>query len=1181
MSLVTEYSGIMPAQHPDIAPTAHPRLEAQLREAGLTPTALPAAVRRLLEQVDATYHTYEAQGADGSNSNHTPEDEAHAYSAVPNYRVLFENAYDAIIIFDPNGERVLEANDRACEMYGYTRDEFIGLSLTTLSQNPLEGIKRVRQTLDAASRGEYQSIQFETTHFRKDHSTLRLEINGNVVDYQGQTAILSVNRDITDRKRTERALHESERRFAQIFHLSPSATLVMTPLGLILDVNESFERLVGYTRDELVGHSLEERNLYVGNTAHILGELLRLNQMTNYEVRLRTKSGALRDTLNAVEWIELDGELCLLAQYNDITERKAAEAEVRQSEARYRTLAVAEQRQAQELRLLNEVRSALAQQIALKEVIALVVEAIAATYGYTMVSVYLVEGEFLLLQHQVGYEQVISRLSLRHGVMGRVARTAQPILLTDVKGDLDFVEAVSGITSEICVPLLDGEQVVGVLNLETRGDSLLNEADFQLVMALSDHITIAIQRASLFTRLTDSNERYERVINATNEVIFQVDKHGRWSFLNPAWTQITGYSVAATLDKSIFDVIFIDDLKLVRQEIVRALRQNVPDLHVSCRIRSANGTLRWVEARMRLLYDDEGQYIGATGLITDITDWREAEQREEEQRALAETLQATAAALTSTLDFNEIVNHLKHDLTRVMPHFDAIRVILLVDDQMEMTSYVTEVDSDQTTQALAWSFERDAVPSVRDMLKTGEGFILYDASSDMFEDFSVPEALRWIRSSVSAPIRSKDGVVGMLNLDSAQPNQFTFDHSERLKAFADLAGTALRNAQLYATTRNHAAELERRVAERTAELRDAKEQVESILNTSGDAIILLNDEGIIRKTNPAFERLLGISERQAVSNAVFVFVEPTAVSRLAEALADATTTQQAQRLELPIRRRDGVQFDADMLIDPMLVSAAGARGAVVSLRDISERRKMEDDLRQALDKERRLVELKSRFSAMVSHEFRTPLATIQTSADLVKSFGSRLTEERKQTVLTTIGAQVKHLTAMLDDMLAISKADTVGADFNPVPTDLVPFCEGIASEIQWLAGATHQVQFRATEAASCAAVPIDQALLRRALVNLLGNAVKYSPEGGLVEFTLGCAPTDVMMQIRDSGIGIPASDLAQLFETFHRASNVGLIPGTGLGLAIVKRSVDAHGGTIDVQSQVGQGTTFTITLPIR
>jgi len=124
---------------------------------------------------------------------------------------------------------------------------------------------------------------------------------------------------------------------------------------------------------------------------------------------------------------------------------------------------------------------------------------------------------------------------------------------------------------------------------------------------------------------------------------------------------------------------------------------------------------------------------------------------------------------------------------------------------------------------------------------------------------------------------------------------------------------------------------------------------------------------------------------------------------------------------------------------------------------------------------------------------------------------------------------------------------------------------------------THTIDFRIQ--GQCSDTYMDEKLLRHILSNLLSNAIKYSPQGGTVRFSLNCELADMIFEVQDEGIGIPASDQMQLFDSFHRASNVGTISGTGLGLSIVKKSVDLHGGTIVVKSQVGSGTTFTVKLP--
>ncbi|NES43064.1 HAMP domain-containing sensor histidine kinase [Moorena sp. SIO2C4] len=173
---------------------------------------------------------------------------------------------------------------------------------------------------------------------------------------------------------------------------------------------------------------------------------------------------------------------------------------------------------------------------------------------------------------------------------------------------------------------------------------------------------------------------------------------------------------------------------------------------------------------------------------------------------------------------------------------------------------------------------------------------------------------------------------------------------------------------------------------------------------------------------------------------------------------------------------------------------------------------------------------------------------------------------------------VLRMTQLLDDVLTIGKADAGKLKFEPEPMDLVALCQDILENIKINLGFNHNLIFLSH--GSCQDVLIDERLLSHVVNNLLLNAIKYSPEGGTIKFELNCNSSTAVIQVQDQGIGIPKKDQYQLFESFERASNVGSIPGTGLGLAIVKKCLDLHEGTIAVNSEVGVGTTFTVTLPL-
>ena len=196
-----------------------------------------------------------------------------------------------------------------------------------------------------------------------------------------------------------------------------------------------------------------------------------------------------------------------LVALRDVTERRRGGQALQESEARYRTLYSAAERQSQELSLLNEVRTALARPLDLSTLLRTTVEAIARAFGYTQVSVYRMEDDTLVLEHQVGYgASAIEQMPLATGVSGRVARTGRPIWLPDVRTDPDFLQAVEGVVSKISVPLNEGGRVAGVLNVESVDGVTLTEADLRLMMAVAEHVEIAMERARLYAEARANEE---------------------------------------------------------------------------------------------------------------------------------------------------------------------------------------------------------------------------------------------------------------------------------------------------------------------------------------------------------------------------------------------------------------------------------------------------------------------------------------------------------------------------------------------------------------------------------------------------------------------------------------------------------------------------------------------------
>jgi PAS domain S-box-containing protein len=434
-----------------------------------------------------------------------------------------------------------------------------------------------------------------------------------------------------------------------------------------------------------------------------------------------------------------------------------------------------------------------------------------------------------------------------------------------------------------------------------------------------------------------------------------------------------------------------------------------------------------------------------------------------------------------------------------------------------------------------------------------------------------------VRSFVIVPLSAQGKLIGLLNLSSDQPHAFSPEQIEMFDEAADQLAIAIQQARFLEQIQRHAAELEQHVEERTAELQSAKERVEAILNNSSDAIVLASFDGVVQQVNPAFNRLFGYPNGEAFGQSLLSLVSDGDVDVLLAALSAVINTTKPSRVEISARPQDGTLFDADVVLAAVLQDSK-VHGVVCGWRDISQRKQMEQELRAALEKEKELNELKSRFSSMVSHEFRTPLAVILSSTGLLERYSQRMTEDKKQEHLTQIQTQVQRLVGLLDDVLTLSRAETIDILVTAETLDLNGLCMDIVRDIQQTT-TKHQINF--TISGQPQTVSMDVKLIRQAITNLLTNAVKYSPDGGTVTIDLAYEEPNVRIRIQDQGIGIPEADQKRLFERFHRAQNVGNISGTGLGLAIVKRAVEAHGGSIGVESAAGAGTTFTLHIPIQ
>jgi PAS domain S-box-containing protein len=359
-------------------------------------------------------------------------------------------------------------------------------------------------------------------------------------------------------------------------------------------------------------------------------------------------------------------------------------------------------------------------------------------------------------------------------------------------------------------------------------------------------------------------------------------------------------------------------------------------------------------------------------------------------------------------------------------------------------------------------------------------------------------------------------------------------------------------------------------------LQQSQERYRAVIEHVGEGMVVMQHERIVFVNFRAAE-ILDATKSEIIEEGLLQRLHADDRAALGEhirrrLLGEVLPEEHRQvRLELPGQEMKWLELGDN------LVPWEGALGLLVFFLDVTQRHNAELETRAAVERQQRLNDLRSRFIAMTSHEFRTPLATILSAQDLLQSYNDRLPQHEKLELYDMIRAGVNRMTRMLERILLLGQAEAHMLECKPQDVDLVALCAELVAEAKAQHPGSRCVVF-----VDCAPElderQFDDTLLRHIFGNLLSNAITYSPAGGQVLFKVSAQTMQTVFEVSDQGIGIPHDEIEDLFESFHRASNVGDIQGTGLGLAIVKQAVDLHGGTVEVHSTVGHGTRFTVRL---
>jgi len=364
-------------------------------------------------------------------------------------------------------------------------------------------------------------------------------------------------------------------------------------------------------------------------------------------------------------------------------------------------------------------------------------------------------------------------------------------------------------------------------------------------------------------------------------------------------------------------------------------------------------------------------------------------------------------------------------------------------------------------------------------------------------------------------------------------------------------------------------------------LRESEGKFRALFEASSQGVVLHDDKQYL-EVNPALAQMLGYdSPDQLIGlnpGLTSPTTQPDGQNSIEAALKhiQACLTQGNVRFDWMARRKNGEEIPVEVILTR--VELGGKQIIQAAVIDITQRKAAEAELLKSLAREKELGQLKSNFVSMVSHEFRTPLGVIMSSAEILENYLDQLEPEDRREQLVSIRKNTRRMADLMEEVLVLGMVEAGKLDYKPTALDFPAFCRRLVDELQSATNNKCLVQISTPEDVNSAFA--DERLLQHVFNNLLSNAVKYSPAGSIVHFEIERDGDSAVCRIRDHGMGIPDSDLERLFSAFYRGRNAGQLPGTGLGLTIVKRCVELHRGKIKVESTVGRGTTVTVKLPL-
>lgn len=1148
------------------------------------------------------------------------------------YQQLFEYANDAILLIDLQTGNILDANRQAHRLLGYTHDE---LMLQNIAEIEIASDMNQSDTL-AASIHSTNRLIMDQIYLHKDGTGIPVESSSRLITYGNRPAILTFSRDIRERKlaqaaeREQRVMAETLRDTAAALNstlsLNEVLKLILTSVARIIESESTSIMLIEDGVARVFEHRGYEKHYADLNVLNNLRYDVTTTPTLKWMIQHRQPL-LIPDTSRDLRWtrglsglpvasylgapIIVKGEVIGFLHLDSYKPNHFEPRHVQRLEAFTNQAALAihnarlfeqvrqyaeelEARVQERTALLMQANDALKQQIIERQQIE---EKLEAERNLLQTLIDTIPDQIYIkdLQHQfvLTNRATVNALggSTHQDILGKAETAFAPpngIMVTRDQEDL-ILQTGQPLVNYSSVqqtdtgnrwllmtrlPLRDTSgNIIGIIGVN-RDITEIKQAEAQL-----EQVLISARCLLWFATVEKMGDNYDWTLQIANEPAAQ-------RFLSLDTSGYSSYTQA-------WENSILPEDREKRLHLFQAHeRFNRQNYSLELRCQQADGTLRWLieDVQIRRLSPQRWSIVG---VCTDITDQKRAEealkrnndelerrvkertrelvlannnlhqeilerQRAEEaerhQRILAEALRDSVTAINQLLEREVIFDRILDALKAVVPH-DAASIMLLQDNQAIVVHHRGYPDDVNEIR-----FNVDEMQDFQQVLTTNMSVIIVDTWQ--YPAWVPLPKFEWIRANVKIPIRLDGVIIGVLNLDSSQPGQFTTEHAHWLQTFADQASIAIRNARMVEEIRSHAADLEQRVQERTMQLQHERAQLQAILDSMRDGVIYRDSQQRTQYINQAMIEIAGYTEAEWLNSTSEIALNTLPLpewEQMEKQISRALEHYGFWKGDVVLRRKDATTFDASLTRAVVREKDNQRSGIVTVIRDISQAKQLEEQ--------------KRRFIASASHELRTPITNLKIRLHLLRRQPHKFQEhiEIAESVLNL-------MQSLVDDMFDLSRFERGILELHPETVIVQQFVRDVIN-YQMPQAERQNIAVNLLMPPEPLLVKVDPHRMMQVLANLVTNALNYTPQHGTITVQLEYDDQQWQIRVTDTGTGIEANHLPHLFEPFYRVKP-DESKGAGLGLSISQEIIKLHGGIIEIESEVGVGSSFIIRLPL-